>query len=294
VAVGRPRPRSTRLLVVGLVSASLAIITLDYRQGADGPLAAVGAQAQAFMAPLQRAVTTVTEPVGDFFSGLANLPSLQDENERLRRELADSQTQAARNAELQSDYQAMLDLLELKGTLDPTGVPAVVIGSGVSNFDWSVTIDAGANDGVDVDMPVVTGTTEAPRLVGIVVAANPSSSEVQLLIDRDYRVGGELSVSGETGIVIGQGDDDLRMDLISPGTEIDIETEPVQVFTTSYEVGEATGLYPPNILIGSVSRVFEGTNEIQTAVSVRPAVDFSALEFVLVLRRGSEAGGPEA
>ena len=294
MAVGRPRPRSTRLLVVGLVSASLAIITLDYRQGADGPLAAVGAQAQTFMAPLQQGVTTVTEPIGDFFSGLANLPSLQDENERLKRELADSQTQAARNAELQSDYQAMLDLLELKGTLDPTGVPAVVIGSGVSNFDWSITIDAGANDGVDVDMPVVTGTTEAPRLVGIVVAANPSSSEVQLLIDRDYRVGGELSVSGETGIVIGQGDDDLRMDLISPGTEIDIETEPVQVFTTSYEVGEATGLYPPNILIGSVSRVFEGTNEIQTGVSVRPAVDFSALEFVLVLRRGSEAGEPEA
>lgn len=293
MAVGRPRPRSTRLLVVGLVSASLAIITLDYRQGPDGPLAAVGEQAQMIMAPLQEAVTTATEPLGDFFSGLANLPSLQDENERLKRELADSQTEAARDAELRSDYLAMLDLLELKGTLDPTGVPAVVIGSGVSNFDWSITIDAGSNDGIEVDMPVVTGTTEAPRLVGIVVAVNALSSEVQLLIDRDYRVGAELSASGETGIVIGQGDEDLRMDLISPGTEIDIETEPVQVFTTSYQVGEATGLYPPNILIGSVSRVFEGTNEIQTAVSVRPAVDFSALEFVLVLRRLSDQAEDE-
>ena len=35
------------------------------------------------MAPMQEAVTTVTEPVGDFFSGLAHLPSLADENERL-------------------------------------------------------------------------------------------------------------------------------------------------------------------------------------------------------------------
>ena len=35
-------PASTRLLVVGLVAVSLAIITLDYRQGDAGPLAEHG------------------------------------------------------------------------------------------------------------------------------------------------------------------------------------------------------------------------------------------------------------
>ena len=59
-----------------LVAASLAIITLDYRQGDAGPLAGMGRAAQTFMAPLQEGVTTVTRPVGDFFSGLAHLPSL--------------------------------------------------------------------------------------------------------------------------------------------------------------------------------------------------------------------------
>jgi rod shape-determining protein MreC len=246
------------------------------------------------MAPLQQAVTTVTEPVGDFFSGLANLPSLQRDNERLTAELADAKTQLARYGELQGNYDAMVDLLELKGTLDPTAVPAVVIGNGVSNFDWSITIDAGSNDGVEVDMPVVTGTVDAPRLVGVVVSVNALSSEVQLLIDRDFSVMGKLSGSGETGIVMGQGDDDLRMGLISPGTEIDIGSAPVQVFTTSYEVNGQAGLYPPNILIGSVSRVFEGANEIQTAVSVRPAVDFSAVEYVLVLSKQAEGDAPAA
>lgn len=292
MAVGRPRPRSTRLLVVGLVSASLAIITLDYRQGPDGPLAAVGAQAHAVMAPLQEAVTTVTEPVGDFFSGLANLPSLQRENEVLTAEVADLKTQLARYGELQGNYDAMVDLLELKGTLDPNAVPAVVIGNGVSNFDWSITIDAGSNDGIEMDMPVVTGSVDAPRLVGLVVSVNPLSSEVELLIDRDFSVMGKLSGSGETGLVTGQGDDDLRMGLITPGTEIDIGSAPVQVFTTSYEVNGQAGLYPPNLLIGSVSRVFEGANEIQTAVSVRPAADFSALEYVLVLQKLQESDVP--
>jgi rod shape-determining protein MreC len=291
VAVSRPRPRSTRLLVLGLVSASLAIITLDYRQGADGPLAAVGAEAQQVMAPMQKAVTTVTDPVGDFLSGVANLPSLQDENERLTEELAQARTIVAGTAELREQNQRLQDLLGLKATLDPTGVPAVVIASGVSNFDWTVTIDAGSNDGVEVDMPVVAGTASAPRLVGIVVAVNELSSEVQLLIDRDFRVAGVLSSSRETGLVAGQGDQDLRMELITPGTEIDLEAGAVEVFTVSYELKNGQrGLYPPGILVGSVSRVFEGSNDIQTAVSVRPAVDFSALEYVLVLRTQTEEG----
>lgn len=291
MAVSRPRARSTRLLVVGLVSASLAIITLDYRQGADGPLASVGAEAQQVMAPLQKAVTTVTDPVGDFVSALANLPSIQDENERLKEELAQAQTIAAGAGELQQQNETLSDLLELKGTLDPTAVPAVVIANGVSNFNWTVTIDAGSNDGVQVDMPVVAGTPDAPRLVGIVVAVNDVSSEVQLLIDRDYRVAGALSSSRETGLVSGQGDEDLRMELITPGTAIDLEAGPVEVFTVSYEWNDQRGLYPPGLLIGSVSRVYSGSNDIQTAVSVRPAVDFSALEYVLVLRTQTEEDG---
>ncbi len=63
-------------MVVVLVSISLAVITLDYREGENGPLAGLGRAALAAMAPLQQAVTTVIRPVGDFFSGLVHLPSL--------------------------------------------------------------------------------------------------------------------------------------------------------------------------------------------------------------------------
>ena len=45
--VTRQRPRSTRLLVVVLVSVSLAVITLDYREGEDGPLAGARRRRQA-------------------------------------------------------------------------------------------------------------------------------------------------------------------------------------------------------------------------------------------------------
>ena len=267
--VTRPRRKSTRLLVVALVSVSLGVITLDYRQGQDGPLASAGRTVQSAMAPLQRAVTTVTRPIGDFFSGLANLPSL-----------------ARENPEQQQQLKSLSDLLGLQQTLYPAGVPAVVIGNGVSNFEWSVTIDAGTVDGVAVDMPVVTGSSDSPRLVGHVVSVTDRSADVELIVDRTSAVAGLLSTSRETGLVHGQGDEDLRMDLIDPGTEVDLTQGLIEVFTVSYEIHGQEGMYPPGILIGEVARVFEGNNELQTSVSVRPAVDFSALEYVLVLKTG--------
>lgn len=286
----RTRPRNTRLLVVVLVSASLAIITLDYRQGQDGPLAAVGRAVQEVMAPMQKAVTTATRPVGDFFTGLAHLPTLARENQDLKDQLVTAQTEIARFTQQQQQLQTLLDLLGLKQTLSPSGVAAVVIANGVSNFDWSVTIDKGSNDGIQVDQPVVAGTADAPRLVGRIASVTPISSVVQLILDRDWHAAGVLSPSKETGLLSGQGDQDLQMDGIDPGTPVDLtKPEPFNVFTVSYEVNGQRGLYPPGILVGTVSRVFQGTNEIQTSVSVRPAVDFSALEYVLVL--GTTKGG---
>ena len=279
----RSGSRSARLLVVGLVAASLAIITLDYRQGDAGPLASMGRAAQTFMAPMQQAVTTATRPVGDFFSGLAHLPSMARENQALKEQVATLQTQVSGDVQRQAELQRLYDLLGLQTSLDPSAVPAVVIANGLSNFDYSITIDKGSNDGVKVGQPVVTGSAESPRLVGQVVSVTPISSDVQLLIDRNFNVAGGLATSGETGLVTGQGDQDLSMSDIPPGTKFP-EGLPEYVFTITYDVGGQHGRYPPNILIGEVSSVHEGSNSLDTDVSIRPAVDFSALEFVLVLQ----------
>ena len=94
----RPRPRSARLLVVTLVAISLAVITLDYRGGQNGPLAGMGRTALTVIVPMQRAVDTVTRPVGNFFSGLAHLPSLAQRNRDLERENRDLRAAGQVNA----------------------------------------------------------------------------------------------------------------------------------------------------------------------------------------------------
>jgi rod shape-determining protein MreC len=278
-------------LVVALVVASLTIITIDYREGDSGPLAAMGRTARTFMAPLQEAVTNVTRPVGNFFSGVAHLPSLAQENTNLKAQVADLQARINATSQIEAQNLELQNLLNLKQSLTPSSVAAVVISNGMSNVNYYITIDRGSNDGVRVNDPVVTGSQDGARLVGIVVSTTSISADVRLLIDEGFSVPGRLATSGETGLVVGNGDQDMTMQDIPATTKFPSGTETESVFTISYSVGDQHGRFPPNILIGTVSSVVQGGVEPDAQVSVRPAVDFSSLEAVLVLQTANGGSG---
>jgi rod shape-determining protein MreC len=280
------------LLVVSLVAASLAIITVDYRAGEEGPLAAAGRATSSALAPMQRAVSNVVQPVSNFFSSLAKLPSLSRHNGELQRQVDDLKTAQQENQELSRRIESLEQLLGLQSVTSHT-IAARVIGSGVSNFEWSITIDRGSENGIQVDMPVVTGASDGPRLVGRVIRVTPISSVVQLIIDRDFAVAGKLSTSQEAGLVMGRGENDLRMGHLRPGIQVS-ETEPESVFTLGYEVNGQRGLYPPGVLIGTVSRAFSEPDSVESSVTIRPAVDFSTLQYVLVIARDRTRRGGTA
>lgn len=71
---------------------------------------------------------------------------------------------------------------------------------------------------------------------------------------------------------------------LRPGIQVS-ETEPESVLTLGYEVNGQRGLYPAGILIGTVSRAFSEPDSVESSVTIRPAVDFSTLEYVLVIAR---------
>lgn len=275
----RSRARSTRLLVVTLVSASLITITVDYRQGDSGALAAAGDTAIAVIAPLQEAVSKVTDPLGNFFSTLVRLPAIRREKEELESRVAVLEEQVATTTSDRTrlnEVEALLGLQEsFSARVETTA--AQVIANGVSNFEWTITIDKGSSDGIADEMPVVA----AAGLVGHVVRVTPGSSIVQLIIDPESFVAGRLDGSGETGLLEGQGDGDLRMSQVDADTQV-LPDE--RVVTAGYRFGGvAESLYPPNVLIGTVSRVLSDDSALEKFVTVRPAVDFSTLSVVLVV-----------
>lgn len=275
----RSRARSTRVLVVALVSISLVTITVDYREGTDGPLASLGDGALAVVSPLQEAVSKVTHPIGNFFSTLFRLPSIRRERDLLRERVDTLETQLAEGRADQArltETEALLGLQESLGQrIETTG--AQVIANGVSNFEWTITIDKGSSDGIHENMPVVASA----GLVGHVVNVGTSSSVVQLIIDPDSSVAGRLDVSRQTGLLSGEGPADLQMSLVEPTVEVAPDEH---VVTAGYRIaGVAESLYPPNVLVGTVSRVLDEDSATEKFLTVRPAVDFSSLSLVLVV-----------
>jgi rod shape-determining protein MreC len=274
--VVRAKPRSTRLLLVVLVSLSLAVITVDYRQGADGPLAGLGRTSLSLMAPLQRAVTNATRPVSDFFVSIAHLPSLSRENRELKEEVAGLRTDIAGRTALEGDLDRVRQLLDLTDSIDFPLVNALVIGNGVSNFENVITIDHGSEDGIAVDMPVVTGGDTGARLVGRVIAVASNAATVMLITDRDAATAARLVDTRQAGLLQGQGDADMEMSFL----KTDVAVEPGDVVETN---GYQNGLYPSGITIGEVSRFVPATSTTELYITVRPAVDFSTLDYVAVV-----------
>lgn len=270
MAISR-RDRSTRLLVIGLVVTSLVTVTLDFRGGSSGPLAAMGRTALTVVAPLQEVVSKAFRPVGSFFADIARLGSIKEENARLREQLAEVRRQQEQVVEIRTELERVRALLDLRDRLGFDTVGATVVGESFNNFEWTVTVDRGSVDGVEAKMPVM-----APLgLAGEVVEVTGGSAKVRLLLDPRFAVGVRLASTGEKGLLVGQGGKDLRLDLIDPETPV----EPGEQVLTS-GIG---GVFPAGIPVGEVSRVTPDEAGLKLDIQVRPFMDFSRLSEVLIV-----------
>ena len=266
------RLRSTRLLVFGLLLASLVTITIDARGGERGPLAAVSRVLGGVIGPLQEGVSAVFRPVGSFFSNVFQAGSLAERVEELEAENAELRTQAQEGSEIRAENEEYASILGIAEDEEFEVIGATVIGESTSNLEWSVSIDKGSQDGVTSDMPVIG----PGGLVGRVSRVFDTASQVLLMIDPDSKVSARLSTSRETGLIEGNREELLRFSLIDPETDI-VPGEPVE--TSGYQLDEGyAGLYPPGIPIGVVDRVERSDSGVTVGVWVRPNVDFSRLD----------------
>jgi cell shape-determining protein MreC len=80
----------------------------------------------------------------------------------------------------------------------------------------------------------------------------------------------------QAGLLQGKGDADMEMSFL----KTDVAVEPGDVVETN---GYQNGLYPSGITIGEVSRFVPATSTTELYITVRPAVDFSTLDYVAVV-----------
>ena len=170
--------RRTTLVVLVLVS--ITLITFDVR-GA-GVIDGARSTATDVFSPVEGVARTIFRPFENTWHGIFDYEDLKKERDRLADEL-DSQEGAAIAAEAAVREKQELEALDKLPTL--ANVPqltARVISDPSSNFDRTVDINQGSNQGLNVGMPVITGG----GLIGRVMKVYPDRATVRLLTDPSF------------------------------------------------------------------------------------------------------------
>ena len=268
--------RRTRILLAVLVVASLTFIILDLR-GGEGPLTGFRTIGANTLGGLERAATTVFSPItgaGNWWSDMRDqatkIDALQADNDKLRSDLETLKNDRARADALDS-------LLRVSSVGGYRFVPAEVIAVGpAQDFSWTITIDAGRNDGIEPDMTVINGQ----GLVGRVLKTTASTSTVVLIVDSSSAVGGRIAGTEEIGIVSGTGrQDSLEFQLLDPMAD-------VRVGDSLVTFGSKGGRpFAPGLPIGEVVEVSGTPGQLTRIATVRPFADVSQLSVVGVVTR---------
>ena len=223
-----------------------------------------------------RAVTTAIFNSGRFtFSWGIYMLDLWRDNRRLRLQNLDLSDRVNQNILAVKENERLRKLLELKEKNSYSVIAATVVGRDMDRVVNSLILDAGRKDGVKKNMACVT----ADGLVGRIYEVYPTSSSVLIIADVKSRISAMVENEEAYGIISWDGGRYLKM----YGLPLINDVKPGQkVYTT----GDG-GVFPRGILIGTVGRLPIREVEIYASINVEPAVDFSRIHELFILK-GSE------
>ena len=266
-------------LFIGVILGHILLISAQVNSRSGVPV--LEAVTFGIFSEIQRGMSAGLNGVRRVWSGYVGLRQLKTENDELKRQLADAQVALQAQRALADRARGLEKLLELRDRVSLQTTSAEIIGAGADPDFRTVTIDKGTRDGLRPDMAIV-----APGgVVGRVVIPSARSPKVQLLIDRNAAAGALIERSRAQGVVVGSGEDRLRLENVSEAADIVVGDV---VVTSGIE-----GIYPKGFVIGKIESV-EKSGPAFKRITVKPSVDFSSLEEVLVVTTPTpahESGG---
>lgn len=259
-----------------LILTSLTVITLDFRGDGEGLIGSLRDGAADALAPVRDAAAGVLKPVGDALSGVTGYGELEEENAALRARIAEMEGSALRDEGAEAELAEARALLDLDFAREIPRVDARVIATPISNFEQTIELNQGSDDGVAVDMPVVSGT----GLVGRVIHVSGTRSTVRLITDPASAVGVRLARSSEVAVAEGEGPERLlSLSFVDPSADVSV----LELVVTS---GLNDSIFPPGIPVGRVAVADPAPGRLQRSVEVRPVADLATLRLVSVLQTG--------
>jgi len=263
--------RRTLSLLAVLSLGHVLLISAQVQSRSGLPL--VEAVAFDAYAKAQRGLAVVADWVRGTWSHYLALRGVAAENEALRRQVLELQGLLQEEQAVANSARALEEALKLQQSVPAVTLAARVIAGSPQPgpLTLTVTIDRGSADGVNPNMAVIGGRGVIGRVIN---QPAPHAAQVQLLLDRNAAAAVTLERTGAGGIVKGGASDQLlSVDYVSNQADVQVGE---RVLTSGQD-----GIFPAGFVVGFVERSEKGTN--YRLVRVRPAVDFSHIDFVLVV-----------
>jgi rod shape-determining protein MreC len=189
---------------------------------------------------------------------------LLEENRRLLYTIANLQ-------ETQQENVRLRKLLQFQEKFKLNTVVARVVAKDVSTEFRAIRINRGENAGIKKNMAVVNNE----GVVGRVLRVSATTADVVTILDLLSAVDSIVERSRARGVVEGKTDDTCAL-------KYTLRTDDIQPGDTLVSSGLG-GIFPKGVPVGLVSTVNRKQYGITQEVEVKPTVDFSKLEEVMVI-----------
>lgn len=233
--------------------------------------------------PFQNGITEVATYFTDKADNLKKLQDVMAQNEALQEEIDQLKIENSNLVEDKYELNKLRTLYDLDQKYSEyEKIGARVIGKDPGNWFNVFLIDKGSNNGIAVNMNVMSGS----GLVGIVTEVGPNWATVRSIIDDASNVTGSvLSTSDNlmvTGDLLMMESGQIRFSQLNDKDNKVVEGD--QIVTSNI-----SDKYLPGINIGYISEIETDSNNLTKSGSITPAVDFEHLDVVLILKQLKKA-----
>ena len=231
-----------------------------------------------FLGPLKFKIIEITSiPIKLFSTPILEIKKIIyyhrifDEYKRLKQEVTVLKSRLVGLEEVIHENNRYEKLLEFKRKLLYSSEAANVIGRDPSQWNSTMIIDKGQQDGIRQGMPVVN----ASGVIGKIAEVGSRASKVILVTDPQFSVAALIQRTRDNGIVSGTLQGNCRLRYLNPETELQLGDKVI--------TSKLSSSFPEGLIIGEISQIFENPNNSTFEYILEPAVSLSEIEEVLVI-----------
>lgn len=259
------------ILIITLTCVTLIVVT-SYVGGDNIVNQTVGY----IITPIQKGFNNTGNWFSNIYEWVTNLDDLEEDNELLKAKVEELEVENSKLKLEHTELERLRELFQLSLTYEEypmTG--ARIIAKAPGNWYNTFTIDKGKSHGIEQGMVVIAYS----GLVGHIVDVSEHYAVVQSIIDDTSSVHGQVVRTSDTLFV--EGDKLLAEEGLCQVTFINSEAEIVK--GDNIVTSQLGDIYPPGIKIGMITDVEENPNLLTKTAYLKPVVDFSNLNEVLII-----------